>query len=171
MSKHATSDAPINVARDRISLSEARPFLKRCFVAAYPAFVTSEMLAHLEQVQAADILANDVEDRILVTARRNTQLFGMGVGVLRHATFYVWGFYVAPELQRTGLGRRIMAVLCADLPDDTVVELHVYTESHDALAFYATLGFRKTGDTRAELFPGQICNLSILSAKRTALRL
>ncbi|APX11355.1 GNAT family N-acetyltransferase [Tateyamaria omphalii] len=170
-SPQAVTPAPTVVARGTVTDAEAKPFLRRCFAAAYPAFATPDMLAHVEDVQTTDILANEVEDRILIAARQEGRLVGLGVGVLRHRTLYAWGLYVDPALHRSGLGTRIMAALCADLADDIMVEVQVYSESNDARAFYTALGFQTTDHTQAELFPGHICTLAILSAERSALRI
>ncbi|KIC48917.1 hypothetical protein RA29_14765 [Tateyamaria sp. ANG-S1] len=132
---------------------------------------TADILDNVERVQTAEILAEDVDDRRLVAARSQENLVGMGVGVLRHGTLYAWGFYVDPALHRTGIGRRIMAALCADLADDAMVEVQVYTESHDAIAFYTALGFTTAGRIETELFPGHMCTLSIMAAKRSTLEI
>lgn len=171
LSSQAITEVYTAEEQGTLSLSDAKPFLKRCFAAAYPTFATPGMLAYVEDVQTADIIADEVEDRVLVVARIQGKLAGMGVGVLRHRTFYVWGFYVDPAKQRCGVGRRIMEELCRDLADDVLIEVQVYTQSHDAVAFYTALGLTTTGQTKSELFPGQTCILAIMSVKRADLRL
>jgi ribosomal protein S18 acetylase RimI-like enzyme len=60
----------------------------------------------------------------------------------------VWGFYVAPEARRRGIGRALMAALIAHAQSDPGVEalrLHVATTNPAAIGLYRQAGFEIVG--------------------------
>ena len=60
----------------------------------------------------------------------------------------VWGFYVAPEARRRGVGRALMATLVAHARADAGVEalrLHVATTNPAAIGLYRQAGFTIVG--------------------------
>ncbi|WP_316859751.1 GNAT family N-acetyltransferase [uncultured Cohaesibacter sp.] len=145
---------------------DLRDFLERCWIETY----TDEIGADLAKALVEHTIKDDVgfllpgdgeeafacydENRIVASIIRKV--------VSNH--IYVWGFYVAPELQRHGLGTRFLCHVIDGINPDFPVEVSVLKASKGAMAFYKKLGFREIADEPYQLFENKTLPAMIMQA-------
>ncbi len=78
-------------------------------------------------------------------------------GAKRRHKAAIWGMYVAPEAQRRGIGRALLAVAIAHArawPEVQQIQLGVMSDNEPARALYRSAGFEVSGVERRSLRVG-----------------
>ncbi len=93
----------------------------------------------------------------------------IGASIVREArdVAYLWGMYVLPPYQRSGVGRRLMTAATDSLTTAKTVEVRVLKKSLGARAFYEALGFVVIREEDEEMFAGVVERLLIMACSRT----
>jgi len=125
----------------------------------------------------SDMVAQLSEPFVGGMAPAGVQVFGaylpsgplIGVSILREAkdVAYLWGMYVPPPHQKSGVGRRLMAAAIHSLTSARTVEVRVLKTSLGARAFYEALGFVGIREEDAEMFAGVVERLLVMACSRT----
>jgi ribosomal protein S18 acetylase RimI-like enzyme len=87
-------------------------------------------------------------------AELHGELLGTACFAERESVAYLWGMYVDPAHQRTGIGSALVRRVVDDIHKAEWIDLSVLTTSPGALAFYLRLGFARQGDREMEVFEG-----------------
>lgn len=78
----------------------------------------------------------------------DARIVGSAIVVERGTTAYLWGMYVLPDYQRSGVGSHLIKSLVRDLQSAERLEVRALDSSPEAQAFYGALGFERI---RAEM--------------------
>ena len=84
-------------------------------------------------------------------------------------TAYVWGMYVHPDRQRSGIGSRLLRAAARSLTVATRLEVRVLSTSPHAIAFYRKPGFWGTGTERTPLMGGSDTKTLVMAAEAVSL--
>lgn len=152
------------VVRDarEVDQSGLRSFYGTAFAATYgPTLgqpVVAAMLADLDVSGLRSMLPG--KDERAAVATLAGQIAGSAVAAERGLVAYLWGMYVHPAHQRTGVGTALLRHVAGWLSPSVMVEARVLASSPWAVAFYGRHGFREVGREPFEAAPG--CTLQAL---------
>ena len=79
------------------------------------------------------------------------RIVGSAIVAERGGTAYLWGMYVHPTFQRTGIGARLLAAAVSSVSTAERLEARVMQPSPGAIAFYRKHGFRAVGEEMTEI--------------------
>jgi ribosomal protein S18 acetylase RimI-like enzyme len=131
-------------------------FFEACFQAEY-----AEMLSKISESKPYRFSAAFLESilpldgqHMFEAALPDGTIAATGVGFEKGDRFYIWGMYVLPRFQRSGLGTLIIKEFCNIASPNSFLEVLVLRESEKAKHFYHKLGFRTFACSDEEVFPG-----------------
>jgi ribosomal protein S18 acetylase RimI-like enzyme len=122
---------------------------------------TNQLLSALQSEDLGGLYGAD--DQVSFVATLNDQIIGTSIGASRYGVAYIWGMYVQEAHQRRGIGSKLLRAALEQLQGSEMVELWVLQKSEGAQAFYANLGFEKTGEVVSEMAGGVKQPMFILS--------
>nr|WP_321982503.1 GNAT family N-acetyltransferase [uncultured Cohaesibacter sp.] len=141
-------------------------FLKQCWLDTYINEVGRCATEGLIRSMLEDGIHSLVpgRDEKAYLASIGARLVGSIICAHRHHFLYVWGLYVAEDMQRRGLGCGLLDRAMMGLHVDTIVEVSVLQASKKARAFYGKLGFRQVGEAHHDMGAGNPVASLILQA-------
>ncbi|WP_062223637.1 GNAT family N-acetyltransferase [Aureimonas sp. D3] len=127
--------------------------------------VVSDMVAQLSGPSVGGMVPAD--GQAFGAFSRSGQLIGAVIGREVRGVAYLWGMYVLPAYQRSGVGRRLPARAIAERNSARVIEVRVLKTSLSAQAFYEALGFTVLREENEEMFSGVIQTLLVMRLVRS----
>lgn len=97
-------------------------------------------------------------------------IIGSAIIAERGRTAYLWGMYVLPRHQRSGVGSQILATVATEVEISERLEVRVLVSSSWAQAFYRKHGFQLVGEASTEVMAGVHAATSVLAVEVTQLR-
>ncbi len=123
------------------------------------------MLADLDREGLSGMIAPG--DARACCAVSQDRIVGSVVFAERGGVAYLWGLYVRPDHQRSGLGRRLLLWAAARVEKAETLEIRVLATSAGALGFYRKEGFREVGGEDTVL-PGGVRAPTLVMAAAVA---
>jgi ribosomal protein S18 acetylase RimI-like enzyme len=120
------------------------------------------MLDELERNGVSGMLPGNDERGLC--AASDGKIMGSVIVAERGRKAYIWGLYVMPECQRSGLGTKLLMAAVEALAPEIKIEVRVLLTSIPATFFYRKHGFVEIDSERTEL-PG---NVSVSTAVMNA---
>jgi len=150
-------DYRVPETRNILNLDELNAFYSTCFNAEYSQFLDTSAMGNVEKWTktsvAEDLVAINHDDTKTLACFGNTKLIGTTVYAERQGYVYVWGMYVHPDNQRTGVGSALLKEVAQSVAEESRIEVSVVKQSVGALNFYKRHGFQTYKSELVEVFP------------------
>lgn len=135
-----------------------RAFLKHCWRETYfqqlGSDITKRMIDSLDDNNLGGMLS--AEDVSVLVCMDDDEILGTCMYASRYGITYIWGVYVHPSQQASGIGKGMLSTLVKKNIFKNILQVIVLEVSTGAIEFYKHLGFSITQKIVYELIEG--CN-------------
>ena len=150
-------DFRLSAIQRGLTIDDLNTFYSVCFEAEYKSLLDKSAWINVEEwvssTVAKDMVAIDLTDTKTIACLNKSELVGKAIYAERQRLVYVWGMYVHPQSQRTGVGSRLLHEISCLVDSKSIFEVSVIQQSIGAVNFYNKFGFRPYKAAMMEVFP------------------
>lgn len=119
---------------------------KKIWINHYPDIIGAEQTAYMLQrnynLPALEQQQADGQQFYWICDDGGSEIGFMGISKSASDGLFIHKFYILPEAQGKGIGKRAFQLLISSFPDTSSITLQVNRQNYKSINFYFTLGFK-----------------------------